>query len=41
MRHLNNRKIIGAFNKQELQKANQSKFRIKKVIKNKVDKLYV
>ena len=41
MRHLNSRKIIGAFNNQELQKASQSKFRIKKVIKKKVDKLHV
>ena len=33
--------IIGAFYEKELQKANQEKFRIEKVIKRKGNKLYV
>ena len=38
---LNGEKIIGTFYEKELQKTNQHKFRIKKIIKKKVDKLYV
>ena len=32
---------IGMFYEKELQKANEKVFRVEKVIKNKVDKLYV
>ena len=38
---LNVKKIIGTFYEKELQKTNQQKFRIEKVIKKKGDKLYV
>ena len=38
---LNGEEIVGAFYKNELQKANQKEFRIEKVIKRKGDKLYV
>ena len=38
---LNDNEIIGTFYKKELQKTNQQKFRIEKVIKKKGDKLYV
>ena len=38
---LNGEKIIGTFYEKELQKTNQQKFRIGKVIKKKGDKLYV
>ena len=38
---LNGEEIVGTFYENELQKANQNKFRIKKVIRRKVDKLYV
>ena len=38
---LNREDIIGAFYEKELQKTNQQKFRIEKVIKKKCDKLYV
>ena len=38
---LNGEKIIGTFYQKELQKTNQKEFRIEKVIKSKVDKLYV
>ena len=38
---LNADEIIGTFYEKELQKANQQKFRIEKVIKKKGDKLYV
>ena len=38
---LNGQEIIGAFYEQELQKTNQQKFRIEKVIKRKGDKSYV
>ena len=38
---LNGEKIIGRFYEKELQKTNQEKFRIEKVIKKKVNKLYV
>ena len=38
---LNGEEITGSFYKEELQKTNQKKFRIEKVIKRKGDKLYV
>ena len=38
---LNGDEIIGAFCEKELQKTNQQEFRIEKVVKRKVDKLYV
>ena len=38
---LNGEEIIGKFYEKELQKTNQEKFRIKKVIKKKGNKLYV
>ena len=38
---LNGEKIVGRFYEKELQKTNQEKFRIEKVIKKKVNKLYV
>ena len=38
---LNGETIIGTFYEKELQKTNQEKFRIEKVIKRKGDKLYV
>ena len=38
---LNGEKIVGSFHEKELQKTNQTKFRIEKVIKRKGDKLYV
>ena len=38
---LSDEKIIGPFYKKELQKSNQQKFRIEKVIKENGDKLYV
>ena len=38
---LNGEEIIGTFYEKELQKTNQQKFRIEKVIKRKGDKLYV
>ena len=38
---LNNEEIVGSFYGKELQKTNQKKFRIKKVIKRKGNKLYV
>ena len=38
---LNSDEIIGTFYEKELQKTNQQKFRIEKVIKKKGDKLYV
>ena len=37
---LNNEEINGTFYEKDLQKTNQTKFRIEKVIKRKVDKLY-
>ena len=37
---LNGKEIIGTFYEKELQKTNQQKFRIEKVIKRKGDKLY-
>ena len=39
--YLNGEEIIGTFYEKELQKTNQQEFRIEKVIKRKVDKLYV
>ena len=36
MQELNGEKIVGTFYEKELQKANQMKFRIQKVIKRKV-----
>ena len=38
---LNCEQIIGTFYEKELQKTNQKKFRIEKVLKRKGDKLYV
>ena len=38
---LNSEQIIGAFYEKELQKTNQEKFRIEKIIKKKGNKLYV
>ena len=38
---LNGEEIIGTFYEKELQKTNQQKFRIEKIIKTKGDKLYV
>ena len=38
---LNGEKIVGSFHEKELQKTNQTEFRIEKVIKRKGDKLYV
>ena len=38
---LNGEKVIGTFNGKELQKTNQQKFRIEKVIERKGNKLYV
>ena len=38
---LNGEQIIGNFHEKELQKTNQKEFRIEKVLKRKVHKLYV
>ena len=38
---LKGEEIVGTFYKKELQKVNQQEFRVEKVIKKKVDKLYV
>ena len=38
---LNDEEITGSFYEKELQKTNQNKFRIEKVIRRKDDKLYV
>ena len=38
---LNGEKIVGTFYEKELQKTNQEEFRIEKVFKRKVNKLYV
>ena len=38
---INGEEIIGTFYEKELKKANQEELRIEKVIKRKVDKLYV
>ena len=38
---LNGEEIIGTFYEKEMQKTNQQKFRIEKVIRKKGDKLYV
>ena len=38
---MNGKEIIGSFPEKELQKTNQEKFRIEKVIRKKSDKLYV
>ena len=38
---LNGEKIIETFHEKELQKTNQQEFRIEKLIKIKVDRLYV
>ena len=38
---LNGEEVVGTFYKNELQKTNQTDFGIEKVIKRKVDKLYV
>ena len=41
IKDLKGEEIIGTFHEKELQKTNQQKFRIEKVIKRKGDKLYV
>ena len=41
IKDLNGEEIIGAFYEKKLQKTNQQKFKIEKVIKRKGDKLYV
>ena len=38
---LNGKEVVGRFYKKEFEKTNQTEFRIQKVIKRKVDKLYV
>ena len=38
---LNGEEIVGRFYEKELQNTNQSEFRIEKVIKRKINKLYV
>ena len=38
---LNGEKIVGTYYEKELQKTNQQKFRIEKVIQKKANKLYV
>ena len=38
---LNDEPIFGSFYEKELQKPNQEKFRVEKVLKRKGDKLYV
>ena len=38
---LNGKEIVGSFYGNELQKTNQKEFRIEKVIKRKIDKLFV
>ena len=38
---LNGEEIVGSFYEKELQKTNQKKFRIEKIIKRKENKLYV
>ena len=37
---LNGKEIIGTFYEKDLQKANQHEFRVEKVIKRKIDKLF-
>ena len=39
--YFNGEEVIGTFNEKELQKTNQQKFRIEKVIERKGNKLYV
>ena len=39
--NLKGKDIVGTFYKKELQKTNEKKFRVKKAIKRKGDKLYV
>ena len=41
IRHINNEEFIGTFNDQKIQMTNQSEFRIRKVISNESDTLYV
>ena len=41
VRDLNGEEIVGNFYQKELQKTNQTEFRVEKVIKRKGDKLYV
>ena len=41
MEDLNGEEIVGMFHEKELQKTNQTKFRIEKVIERKGDELYV
>ena len=41
IKDLNGEEIIGTFYEKKLQKTNQQKFKIEKVIKRKGDKLYV
>ena len=38
---LNGEEITGTFHEKELRKTNRKEFRVEKVIKRKVDKLYV
>ena len=38
---LNGERILGSFYEKELQKTNQQKFRLEKVLKRKGDKLFV
>ena len=38
---INGEQVIGTFYEKELQATNQRKFRVEKVLKRKVDKLYV
>ena len=39
--YLNEEEIVGTFYKKELRKTNQKVFRVEKVIKKKVHKLYI
>lgn len=41
IRHINNGEFIGTFNDQKIQMTNQSEVRIRKVISNESDTLYV
>ena len=38
--NLNNEEIVGSFYKKELQKPNQKRFRVERVVKRKRDNLY-
>ena len=41
MSDLNGEEIVGSFYEKELQKTNQKEFRIEKILKTKVNKIYV